>query len=908
MTPESQPAIRQPASPPWDGAESSLQDALNPSRLFLPALNAAANAVVIADRKGRIVWINRAFTELTGYTAQEVIGQNPRILKSGTHGSDVYDQLWRTILSGRVWRGEMVNRRKDGSLYYEDMTVTPVRDEFGSIGHFIAIKQDVTAHRQAEFELARSADRYRSLANSLPEIVIETDIQGNITFANANALQLLGYSSEDLQHGLKVPDITAPCDRERAGRDFSEIIGGHAVSSCEYDAQCKDGTIFPILVSATPIVEDGKTLGARAIAVDITERRRREQELRMTQFSVDRAGSAIFWLDAEGQVFYVNESACRYVGCSREELLQMRIEEFAADRSAESWKVHWKLLRERRTLCFEGACKRRDGSVFPVSVTADYFQFDGKEYEFAFVQDISLRKQAELALAEQKHLFDILMANVPDHIYFKDRESRFTQISRAQATYLGLRDPGEAVGKTDFDFFSAAHARQAYEDEQQILRTGQPILGKLERETWTDGRTAWVATSKLPLPDPSGRIVGTFGISRNITRSKTAEEALRASEEFNKRILESTSDGVCVLDLQGSVHYISAGGRKLLGFKHADDILDLRWPDLWEGAQKKRCREVLGQAAAGGIGAYQGSLRTPDGTPMLLDVVISPITNVKGVVERLVCVFRDITERQRLERELAQAQKLESIGQLAAGIAHEINTPIQYIGDNGKFLEEAFQDFIKASAGGEFAADIDLEYLRTEVPKAIAQLLQGVEHVARIVRAMKEFSHPGPVEKAPVDINRAIESTALVSRNEWKYVAELITDFDPELPRVPCVAGEFNQVILNLIVNAAHAIADAIKGSPGAKGTIRISTRRRASWAEVRVSDTGTGIAEEIQGRIFDPFFTTKPVGKGTGQGLAIAHAVIVQKHGGTISFESAPGAGTTFLIQLPLDDETGES
>jgi len=203
---------------------------------------------------------------------------------------------------------------------------------------------------------------------------------------------------------------------------------------------------------------------------------------------------------------------------------------------------------------------------------------------------------------------------------------------------------------------------------------------------------------------------------------------------------------------------------------------------------------------------------------------------------------------------------------------------------------------------------MSLDYLRTEVPKAITQLLDGVEHVARIVRAMKEFSHPGPVEKAPVDINRAIESTALVSRNEWKYVAELITDFDPELPRVPCMAGEFNQVILNLIANAAHAIADVVQASPGAKGTIRISTRCHAPWAEIRVSDTGAGIPEAIQGRIFDPFFTTKPVGKGTGQGLSIAHTVIVQKHGGTISFESAPGAGTTFLVQLPLEDADEQS
>jgi signal transduction histidine kinase len=250
---------------------------------------------------------------------------------------------------------------------------------------------------------------------------------------------------------------------------------------------------------------------------------------------------------------------------------------------------------------------------------------------------------------------------------------------------------------------------------------------------------------------------------------------------------------------------------------------------------------------------------------------------------------------------------------LAAGIAHEINTPIQYIGDNGKFLEEAFRDLTRfvelhrAPAGPNsgpaqaLEQGIDVEYLEEEIPKAIEQLLQGVDNVARIVRALKEFSHPGPVEKRPTDINRAIGSTILVSRNEWKYVADLTTDFDADLPPVPCIAGEFNQVILNLIVNAAHAIADVVRDT-GRKGSIRIGTRRQGDWAEIRVGDTGTGIPEAIQSKVFDPFFTTKEVGKGSGQGLSIAHSVIVQKHGGTIKFETEAGAGTTFIIQLPLE------
>jgi signal transduction histidine kinase len=191
--------------------------------------------------------------------------------------------------------------------------------------------------------------------------------------------------------------------------------------------------------------------------------------------------------------------------------------------------------------------------------------------------------------------------------------------------------------------------------------------------------------------------------------------------------------------------------------------------------------------------------------------------------------------------------------------------------------------------------------MKEEIPKALKQSLDGANRVSNIVRAMKDFSHPGTEEKKPIDLNRAIESTAIVARNEWKYVADMVTDLDPALPLVPCQAGEFNQVILNLLINGAHTINDVISQMEGDKGKITISTRVEGEWVEVRIADTGTGISEAVRDKIFDPFFTTKEVGKGTGQGLAIAHDIIVNKHGGTLTFETELGKGTTFVIKLPL-------
>jgi signal transduction histidine kinase len=275
-----------------------------------------------------------------------------------------------------------------------------------------------------------------------------------------------------------------------------------------------------------------------------------------------------------------------------------------------------------------------------------------------------------------------------------------------------------------------------------------------------------------------------------------------------------------------------------------------------------------------------------------------------------------------MDMQLRQAQKLEAIGQLAAGIAHEINTPTQYVGDNTRFLKDAFaalqkvlrshQEILDAAGRAALTAELvasarqildaaDVDYLSAQIPAAVNETLEGVERVTKIVRAMKEFSHPGGKQKSAMDINKAIESTATVARNEWKYVADLKLDLDAHLPPVPCYLGEFNQAILNLVINAAHAIGDVVKERPGEKGLITISTRCDAHVVEVRVTDTGTGIPEAVRSRIFEPFFTTKEVGKGTGQGLSIVYASIVKKHGGTVAFETETGRGTTFIIRLPL-------
>jgi len=344
------------------------------------------------------------------------------------------------------------------------------------------------------------------------------------------------------------------------------------------------------------------------------------------------------------------------------------------------------------------------------------------------------------------------------------------------------------------------------------------------------------------------------------------------------------------------------------------------WPRVNEGIS--HC-----QKEARPIRLDEVRFKRVDGRDGFLEMTINPVKRDGEGISGLSIMGADITETKILEHQLMQAQKLKSIGQLAAGIAHEINTPTQYVGDNTRFFQDAFKDLtqlikkygelFEAVKTGTVNEDLlhkvdkevketEVGYLMEEIPTAIQQTLEGVKRIAEIVLAMKEFSHPGTGEKTAIDINKAIESTLTVARNEWKYVAEMVTSFDPSLPLVPCFPGEFNQVILNMIINAAHAIADVVGDGSQKKGTITVSTRRDGDYAEIRIRDTGAGIPEEIQSRIFDPFFTTKEVGKGTGQGLAISHSVIVEKHDGNITFHPELNRGKTFIIRLPIEPKEG--
>jgi PAS domain S-box-containing protein len=434
-----------------------------------------------------------------------------------------------------------------------------------------------------------------------------------------------------------------------------------------------------------------------------------------------------------------------------------------------------------------------------------------------------------------------------------------------------------------------------------------------------DGQRVDVSLNISPVFNGDGNVTGMVNIARDITRRKQAERALQSSEERYRELFENASDPVYTFDLEMRITSLNRMAEEMAGYTREEavgtNLRQLVAAERWQAIE-----EAMGQLVAGGAPAkFETEIRSRDGRRITLEINPRLIYR-DGEAVGIQAMARDITGRDVAEMELRQAQKLESVGRLASGIAHEINTPMQFVGDNVRFLQDSFgqlqgvmsklhelcdPSLDKWSASdlyaeiGRMDANLDSGYLLKEVPEALSQTLDGVDRVVTIVRAMKEFAHPESRGMVPADLNKALVNTLTVARNELKYVADVETEFG-DLPRVICSLSDINQVFLNLLVNAAHAIGDVV-GDTGRKGTIRLQTGMEGSMVVISVADTGGGIPAGIRNRIFDPFFTTKEVGRGTGQGLAIARSV-VDRHKGTLTFESEVGKGTTFYIRLPIE------
>jgi PAS domain S-box-containing protein len=407
-------------------------------------------------------------------------------------------------------------------------------------------------------------------------------------------------------------------------------------------------------------------------------------------------------------------------------------------------------------------------------------------------------------------------------------------------------------------------------------------------------------------------------IGKNVDE-RTAE--LKRSREQYRLIAETTRAIPFELDLaHGRFTYIGPQAEKMLGIPEArwkeSGFLDVLLPPQRESVARRELDESM-------PGSFEilCSVVTADDRVVELRWTVS--CEIRDEMRYLRGLMIDVTEARRLVREMAQGQKLESVGRIAAGVAHEINTSVQFISDSVRFVRHALKDVPRAlanyralavgvlsgkdvAAQAKLASDTDeaadVDYFLQNAPDALDRALEGIGRVGSIVRSMTEFAHPDSRTKADIDINRAIKSTLNMARNEYKSVADIETDLG-DIPPVHCHAGDVNQVFLNLLLNAAHAIADEVAGG-SRKGCITVRTRALGDYVEVSIADTGAGIPEQVRARIFEPFVTTKEVGRGTGQGLALSRGIVVEKLKGSLHFETETGKGTIFFIRLPVSDQ----
>lgn len=492
-----------------------------------------------------------------------------------------------------------------------------------------------------------------------------------------------------------------------------------------------------------------------------------------------------------------------------------------------------------------------------------------------------------------------------------------------------IPSPASGLRVVIFDRDSKPGERLLYPKSSHIDRVED--LHKSFRTTRTiqvAGRTWEIAAYPLPpafRPSHSSSwsvlIAGlllTSLLSVHLAERRRAEEALERSEEHARMLFATIPLPVWVCDLD-TLDFLEVNQAAVEHYGYSRDaFLHMKIADIQPPEELERLAAAVCRVRQSKHFSWVRKHRTQDGR--VIQVELSSHTLRYDGHEAALVVAQDVTARTRLEMDLRHAQKLEAVGGLASGIAHELNTPIQFVGDNTRFLQGAFADVVKlltnyhqlhqavvnGEAAGGLAEDVaeaektaDLDFLLEEIPKALAQSLDGVTRVATIVQAMKGFAHTNRGEKAATDLNKALQNTLTVARNEIKYVADVDTDLQ-ELPLVQCDGGDMNQVFLNLLVNAAHAIKDS-GTTNGQKGRIGVRTDCEGDQVVISISDTGCGIPENIHHKIFEPFFTTKEVGRGSGQGLAIARNIVVERHGGSLTFDTEVGRGTTFTIRLPI-------
>ena len=943
------------------------------SRFLASIVESSDDAIVGLNLDGTIASWNRGAERLYGYAAAEVLGHSYALLIPPDRVEEM-SRLFEEVGRGaRIPTFETKRVAKDGSRIDVSLTNSPIKDDRENTTRTVVIARDIGASKRVEEDLYQSKQKLQLILDRIPQRVFWKDrnlayLGCNTAFALdaglRNAAEILGKSDFELVWRASAGQYQGD-DREVMDRESPKL---------NYDERLiqPDGTMRWLRTSKLPLHgRGGDVIGVLGTYEDITERKQAEEALRRSEnryrqlFERNLAG--VFRTSTGGKIVECNQSAARIFGYgSAEEALADRVND-----------IHWSaqariellehLMAQRSLTNLELKLRRRDGS--PVWVTANVSYVEPCDGEEAFVEgtvmDITDRKRAEEALAQETRIVtlraevgaaliapgtlrqglqkctDALVARTGvafARVWTVEYPAPNLVLEASSGLYTHLDGPHGLVPLGKFKIGRIAQRRQPHlsNDVQNDPEVGDRDWARREGMVSFVGYPLVVADQVVGVVAAFGRqplgestLLAFSSIAGQIAqfvRTKRTEEALLRSEERARLLFATIPHAAYVFDLE-TLDFLEVNdvAVQLYGYSREEFMhmktTDIRPPEAAQVLKDYLREKVKSHTACAG----QWKHLTRSGC--VIDVEINYHMLDYDGRRAALTIAQDVTERNKLEISLRHAQKLEAVGGLASGIAHELNTPIQFVGDNIRFLQDSFnsletllgklQEVRCAAEAGSVAGrllreanqavtDGDLPYLMEEIPKALNQSLDGVERVATIVRAMKDFAHSDQSQRAAADLNKALASTLIVARNEIKYVADVITDFG-DIPPVECRLGDLNQVFLNLLVNAAHAIEGAMNIT-GKKGVIRVQSRHEGDHVKIAFSDTGSGIPAAIRDKVFEPFFTTKAVGRGTGQGLAISRTIVVDKHGGSLTFETEMGRGTTFWITLPVSSTTAKA
>jgi PAS domain S-box-containing protein len=795
---------------------------------------------------------------------------------------------------------------------------------------------------EAREKLRQSEEKFQQLADTVSDVFwVRSPDMKELHYVSPAFAQVWGRSVESLYaepNGWA--DYFLPEDRQTVLDAIAQFVDGVAGLDVECRITRPDGEIRWVQTRGFRVRDaEGKIIRLTGVTSDVTERRKAQEQLQLLETCVEHLNDLVVITEAEPmdepgpRIVFVNNAFVKRTGYLRAEavgksprfLQGEKTERSALDRIRSA-------MGRRQAVRSEIINYTKHGEPFCLEIEiVPIVNLQGQMTHFVSVErDITERRRAEDTLRASEDKFSKIFHFSPVAMALSTVDSGLYLNANANFLKMLQRPREDVIGHTAMELGFWINSEQRTAEMAALEKYGavRNVELKIRGRAGQVTDILWSA-EKITV----GVECCVLGSSLDVTEQKQALEALRESEErFSGAFLQAPV-GVALVAPDGHFLRVNRAFCQITGYTEVE-LLARTFQEITHPEDLAADLEYVRQMLAGEISTYRMEKRYVHrlGHQVTILLHVSLFRDKQDQPGYFIAQVQDITQQKRAEElqrkmalELQQAQKLEAIGTLAAGIAHEINTPAQYAEHNLRFLREHFpkggqmldfyQHFLRdaqvagsaqeylVKAGWEDVLSAQRSWVE-EITAAIDDALEGIGRVTNIVRAMKEFSHPGtgstesPVE---INLNRAIESTIIVARNEWRYVADVVTEFDPKLPSVPVRPGEFNQVVLNVLVNAAQAIGEAIKKDGREKGTITVSTHQNGEWVELRIRDNGPGIPENIRHRIFEPFFTTKPIGKGTGQGLAIARSVIVEKHQGEFTFDTELGKGTCFKVRLPI-------